>query len=102
MRLHADTPARKSPQEYLRKVKRGKPKTTWMQTVRQDLVKIRIKLDLSKDAQSLNRLSELTQDRKKWRGIVRRVAQYYLRVTFWNKKNKNYKVTKWCLGYQII
>ena len=78
MRLHADTPARKSLEECLRKVKlpRGGPKTTWMQTVRQDLAKIGIKLELSKDAHTLKRLSELTQDRKNWRGIVRRIVQY--------------------------
>ena len=78
MRLHPETPARKALKEYLRKVKRpqGRPKTTWMQTVRQDLTSIGIKLDLSKEAQTLKRLSELTHDRKNWRGIVRRVVQY--------------------------
>ena len=78
MRLHPETPARKALKEYLRKVKRpqGRPKTTWMQTVRQDLTSIGIKLDLSKEAQTLKRLSDLTHDRKNWRGIVRRVVQY--------------------------
>ena len=78
MRLHPETPARKALKEYLRKVKRpqGRPKTTWMQTIRQDLACVGIKLDLSKEAQTLNRLSELTQDRKNWRGIVKRVVQY--------------------------
>ena len=37
------------------------------------MVKIGIKLDLSKESQTLNRLSELTQERKNWRGIVKRV-----------------------------
>ena len=79
MRLHPETPARKALKEYLRKVKRpqGRPKMTWMQTVRQDLASIEIKLDLSKEAQTLKRLSDLTN----WRGIVRRVVQYQLRVT---------------------
>ena len=78
MRLHPEAPARKALQEYLRKVKRpqGRPKTTWMQTVRQDLARIGITLDLSKEAQTLSRLSELTQDRENWRGIVKRVMQY--------------------------
>ena len=78
MRLHSETAARKALKEYLRKAKRpqGRPKTTWMQTVRQDLASIGIKLDLSKEAQTLNKLSELTQDRENWRGIVRRVVQY--------------------------
>ena len=52
MHLHPETPARKTLKEYLRKVKRpqGRPKTTWVQTVRQDLASIGIKLDLSKEA----------------------------------------------------
>jgi len=64
--------------EYLRKVKRpqGGPKMTWMQTVRQDLASVGIILDLAKEVQTLNRLSELIQDRKNWRDIVRRVVQY--------------------------
>ena len=78
MRLHPETPARKALGEYLREVKRprGRPKTTWMQTIRQDLNTIGIKLDLSKATKTLNRLLELTQDRKNWRSIVKRVVQY--------------------------
>ena len=78
MRLHPETPARKALEEYLRKVKRpqGRPKTTWMQTIRQDLNSIGIKLDLSKATKTLNRLLELTHDRKTWRSIVKRVVQY--------------------------
>ena len=69
MRLHPETPARKALNEYLRKVERpqGRPNTTWMQTVRQDLASVGVKLDLSKEAQTLNRLSDLTRDRKNWR-----------------------------------
>ena len=48
-----------------------------MQTVMQDLASIGIKLDLSKEAKTLNKLSDLTRDRKNWRGIVRRVVQHY-------------------------
>ena len=83
MRLHPETPARKALKEYLRKVEQlqGRPKMTWMQTVRQDLASIEIKLDLSKEAQTLKRLSHLTHDRKNCRGIVRGVVQYQLRVT---------------------
>ena len=69
MRLHAEAPARKSLEVYLRKVKRpqGRLKTT----LGQDLTKLGIKLDLSKEAQTLKNLPELRQDRKNWRGIVR-------------------------------
>ena len=83
MRLHPETPARKALKEYLKKVKRPqvRPKMTWMQTVRQDLASIGIKLDLSKEAKILNKLSDLTRGRKNWLGNVRRVVQYELRVT---------------------
>ncbi len=78
MRLNPDTPARKALEEYLRKVKRpqGRPKTTWMQTVRQDLATIDIKLDLAKGTQSLSKLVQLTRDRQKWRSTIKRVVQY--------------------------
>ena len=78
MRLHPETPARKALKEYLRNVKRpqGRPKITWIQTVRQDLAKVGIKLDLSRGAQTFDTLSRLTRDRKNWCGIVRNVVQY--------------------------
>ena len=78
MRLHPETPARKTFKEYLRKVKlpQGRPKTTCIQTLRQDLASVGNRLDLSKEAQTLNSLPELIQDRKYWRGIVRRIVQY--------------------------
>ncbi len=62
MQLHPETSARKAPEEYLRKVKRPqrRPKTTWMQTVRQDLATIDIKLDLPEGTQTVNKLVELT------------------------------------------
>ena len=77
MRLHPETPARNAFEEYLRKVKRpqGRPKTTWMQTIRQDLSKIGIKLDLSNATKTLNKLVELTQNRTDWSNIVKRVVQ---------------------------
>ena len=78
MHLLSEPPARKALKEYLRKAKRpqGRPKTTWMQTVRHGLASIGIKLDISKEAQTLNKFSELTQDRENWCGIVRHVVQY--------------------------
>ena len=78
MRLHPETPERKALKEHLRKVTRpqGRPKTTWMQTVRQDLASIGIELDLSRGAQTLDTLSRLKHDRENWLGIVRRVVQY--------------------------
>ena len=77
MRPHPETPARKAFEEYLRKVKRpqGRPKTTWMQTIRQDLRKIGIKLDLSNATKTLNKLVELTRNRTDWSNIVKRVVQ---------------------------
>ena len=77
IRLPPETPARNAFEEYLRKVKRpqGRPKTTWMQTIRQDLSKIGIKLDLSNARKTLNKLVELTQNRTDWSNIVKRVVQ---------------------------
>ena len=54
----------------------GRPKTTWMQTIRQDLKCIEIKLDLSKATKTLNRLLELMHNRRNWRSIAKRVVQY--------------------------
>ena len=47
MRIHPDIPARKAIEECLRKVTgpRGRQKTTWMQTVRQDLNSTAMNLD---------------------------------------------------------
>ena len=53
----------------------SRPKTTWMQTIRQDLSKIGIKLDLSNGTKTLNKLAELTQNRTDWSNIVKRVVQ---------------------------
>ena len=77
LRVHPETPARMAFEEYLTKVKRpeGKPKTAWMQTIRQDHSKFGIKLDLSNAAKTLNRLVELTRNRTDWSNIVKRVVQ---------------------------
>ena len=52
-----------------------------MQTIRQDLNSIGIKLDISNATKTMNRLLELTHDRKTWRSSVTRVVQYQLHVT---------------------
>ena len=72
MRLNSETPSRKALEKHLRKVKRprGRQKTTWIQTIRQDLKRIDIKKDLSKEKQTLSKLMELTQDRNEWREKV--------------------------------
>ena len=77
MCLHPETRARKALKEHLRKVKRpqGRPKTTWMKTVRQDLASVGIELDLSRETQTLDTLSRLTHGSKNWPRIVRRVVQ---------------------------
>ena len=47
-----------------------------MQTIGKDLNSIEINLDLSKATKTLDRLLELTHNRKNWRSIVERVVQY--------------------------
>ena len=77
MRLNSETPARKALEEYLRNVTgpRKRPKTTWMQTIRQDLKRIYIQIDFSKEKQTFSKLFELTQDRNEWSKAVKRVVQ---------------------------
>ena len=55
MKLNSEMPARKALDEYLKKEKRprGRLKTTWIQTIRQDLKRIDIQIDLSKEKQTL-------------------------------------------------
>ena len=71
MRLQPETAARKSLKEHLNIVTKpqGRAKIISMQIIRQDMNSIEIKLDLSKSTKTLNRLSEMTQDRKNWRSI---------------------------------
>ena len=72
MRLHPDTPARRSLEEYLRKTKRprGRPQLTWMERIKEDL-KPTIVINLQKPEETIRTLCNLTHDRDTWRAIVK-------------------------------
>jgi len=65
LRLPEDTPARQALAEYQRPVKRprGKPKTTWISAIQKELKEIQTDLTIEK-------ATELAQDRQIWRDIV--------------------------------
>ena len=74
MRLSEETPARKALNKFIEPTKNkvGRPKQTWLATVKDDL-KI---LNLPKDNMHfISRLDELTSDRKEWRRVVHRVCE---------------------------
>ena len=75
MRLDEETPVRRSLREALTDVKRkvGRPCLTWIKVIEKDLAKIDIDLDVngSTPDELLQKLVDLTKDRKKWRETVR-------------------------------
>ena len=75
MRLDEGTPVRRSLREALTDVRRkvGRPCLTWIKVIEKDLAKINIDLDVngSTPDELLEKLVDLTKDRKKWRDTVR-------------------------------
>ena len=69
MRLDANTPVRKALDESLKpaKRKRGKPPTTWLKVIGNDLKPL-VNHELSKNIpfQTTQTLTQLTQDRNEW------------------------------------
>ena len=66
LRLPDDTPAKQAFHEYHRKVKRprGKPKTTWIQTINKDLKQLKLNTAETREVR------ELATDRKRWNLII--------------------------------
>ena len=76
MRLYPNTPARLALQEFVRPTKKpkGKPKQTWLDNIKQDLLTANIDIDYKKQPhESIEKLANLTQHRDSWRAIVKRV-----------------------------
>ncbi len=75
LRLHPETPARQAFEEALRptKLKRGRPATTWLQVVKQDLKRADIELDYKKPTETIELLTEMASNRSGWREMTRRV-----------------------------
>ena len=75
MRLDEGTPVRRSLRESLTDVRRkiGRPSLTWMRLIEKDLGSVNINLELNGSSPDtiLRKLVELTEDRNKWRKIVR-------------------------------
>ena len=76
MRLEKDTPARIALYEHLvpTQNKRGRPKTTWMKTIKKDLDPI-TSIDLNNNNETINILENLTEDREQWKIIVKLLMQ---------------------------
>ena len=72
MRLPADTPARQALEEHLRqtKSKAGRPKTTWLKTIQNDLEPLGIKLNLKDKKNTIKTLEQITENRTDWRALV--------------------------------
>ena len=72
IRLPEDTPIKIAITENFKKSKNkmGRPKQTWLRTIRDDLMKINIKLDLD-DKDSIKVLTDLTKDRKNWKQTIK-------------------------------
>ena len=75
MRLDEGTPVRKSLLESMTDVKRkvGRPQQTWMKVIEKDLASVGIDIDVygKTPERTVQKLVDLTEDRKKWRKIVR-------------------------------
>ena len=74
MRLPEDTPIKIAIRENFKVIKNktGRPKQTWLRTIRDDLMKINITLDLNKK-DSIKLLTDLIKDRKNWKKPVKAV-----------------------------
>ena len=77
MRLNAETPVRKSSNEALSitKKNKGRPKTTWLNTIMKDLLKDNIDIRKTSVIETITILTNLTSDRKLWRNRVCKLMQ---------------------------
>jgi hypothetical protein len=73
LRLQPETPARKSLEEALRptKLKKGRPSTTWLQVIKQDLARANITLDYQKSGTNHRDSTEMASNRSGWREMMR-------------------------------
>ena len=74
MRLNEETPARKALNKFIEPVKNkvGRPKQTWLATVKDDLKNLNLPKD---NMHFVSRLDELASDRKEWKRVVHRVCE---------------------------
>ena len=74
MRLNVETPARKALNKFIEPVKNkvGRPKQTWLATVKDDLKNLNLPKD---NMHFVSRLDELASDRKEWKRVGHRVGE---------------------------
>ena len=77
MRLPVETPARLALNEHLRSVqnKQGRPKTTWVKTIKKDLEVANININLKNRLETINTLEEITRQRQEWRKLTKILMQ---------------------------
>ena len=77
MRRNENTPVRIALKEALKPTrgKRGRPAITWLKTIANDLKDSDYAIDLKNPEETLQTLISVTQDRKKWREVVRTLMQ---------------------------
>ena len=73
MRLPQETTARLALNEHLKQTrkKRGRPKTTWLKTITDDLKQAGIFLTIENREETINILEDITKDRKEWRELMK-------------------------------
>ena len=81
MRLNKETPARKAFLESLEPVKRkiGRPPSTWLKVIENDLQSTDISLDTKKDTAetTIRKLEDITRDRVRWKQIIKDIMAEY-------------------------
>ncbi len=75
MRLDDDTPAKKAVEEFLKAEKRkpGRPNSTWMKQIQEDLSESNVQLNIykNKPQQTLDTLKHYASDRSLWKKQIR-------------------------------
>ena len=77
MRLNENTPVRIALNEALTPTRNkvGRPKDTWLKTIADDLNSGGYVINTKRREETMNTLLSITQDRKKWRSIVKTLMQ---------------------------
>ena len=77
MRRNENTPIRIALKKALNPTegKRGRPKITWLKTVTNDLKVSAYVINIKNPQETLQTLISITEDRNKWRDIVRTLMQ---------------------------
>ena len=71
--MDKETPARRALDEYLKEGKHpvGRPKETWIRSVRRILQSSGLNVDFSSDFTMISDLEQLCAEREEWRSMIR-------------------------------